>query len=40
VLNGALVLRLIFEGHRAVGVEYARGAGVERTRAERAAQGI
>jgi choline dehydrogenase len=35
VLNGALVLRLIFEGHRAVGVEYARGAGVERTRAER-----
>jgi choline dehydrogenase len=35
VLTAALVRRVIFEGRRAAGVEYSRGARLERVRAER-----
>ncbi len=35
VITGAMVTRILFEGERAVGVELARGHGVEQLRAER-----
>jgi choline dehydrogenase len=35
VITGAMALRILFEGTRAVGVEVARGSGVEELRAER-----